>query len=381
MNLASTVSTWHYYKRTKYYYMKHNYLFLTLLLSAFTFGQAPTGYYDSATGSGFTLKSQLETIIDDVNDNNGQVYHDNGVTYSQLWTLYQTSDVRPDGKVWEMYSNCNFTFGTDQDNGTGGSNECDKYNREHSFPRSWFGDDQGHPIFADAFHVIPSDKKVNGIRGNLAFGEVANANYTTLNNSKRGTSSIVGPTGNVFEPANEFKGDIARGLFYVAVRYQDDIGSWETNDTDGDSMLDGSSDKVFEQWALVMLYNWHINDPVSQKEIDRNNAIFGHQDNRNPFIDNPQYVQDIWQDVLSVNQPEYVQSVTLYPNPVSTNTFYLSTTSNLDIKIYDVLGKLVLEHKVTPNDSNVDISRLNSGIYIVNIISGNQSTTKKLIRQ
>ena len=360
--------------------MKHVYL-LFLLLSPLAFAQPPAGYYDSATGSGYTLKNQLETIIDAVNDGNGQPFHDTSVTYSSLWTLYETSDVRSDGKVWDMYSDCDFDFVTDQDMGTGGNTECDVFNREHSFPRSWFGDNSGHPIFSDPFHVIPSDKRVNAIRGNLAFGEVASANYTSLNGSQRGTSALVGPTGDVFEPADEFKGDIARGLFYIAVRYQDDIASWEANDTDGDSMLDGSSDKVFEQWALDMLYNWHINDPVSQKEIDRNNAIFAHQDNRNPFIDNPQYVQDIWLNALSLNEVVPAVTFDIYPNPVKEQRFYITTTANADVLVYNVLGKLVMQHKVTPSDNDVMIGDLKSGVYLIKINSGNRSTTKKLIVQ
>ena len=361
--------------------MKKFYI-LILLFSSLTFAQPPAGYYDNANGLvDYTLKSALETIIDDVNDGNGQPFHDTAVTYNQLWTLYQTSDVRPDGKVWDMYSSCNFTFGTDQDDGMGGGTECDKYNREHSFPRSWFGNDQNHPIFADPFHVIPSDKKVNAERGNLAFGEVATATYTSLNGSKIGSSSITGPTGNVFEPIDEYKGDIARGFFYIAVRYQDDIDSWEANDTDGDSMLDGSSNKVFEQWALDMLYNWHLNDPVSQKEIDRNNAIFAHQDNRNPFIDNPQYVEDIWQGVLSVTDPDPELDISLYPNPVRSEAFFINTTSPLTVKIYNLLGELVMKTRISSNRDPVNISGLSSGIFLVNLSSENSTITKKLIRQ
>ena len=199
--------------------------------------------------------------------------------------------------------------------------------------------------------------------------------------SKRGSSSIAGPTGDVFEPADQYKGDIARGLFYIAVRYQDDIASWEANDTDGDSMLDGSSDKVFEQWALDMLYSWHINDPVSTKEIDRNNAIFAHQDNRNPFIDNPQYVHDIWQNLLSLDTFEPTLEMRLYPNPVNSDVFYVSTTTQLNIKIYDVLGKLIKEDLVTPTDDDIQIGSLKSGIYIIKMSSNNRTITKKLIRQ
>ncbi len=359
--------------------MKQFYILL-LFTTTFSFAQIPSGYYDTATGSGFTLKSQLETIIDATDDGNGLPFHDTSVTYSDLWSLYEASDVRTDGKVWEMYSDCNFTFFIDQDMGTGGGTECDKFNREHSFPRSWFGNNSSHPVFSDPFHVIPSDKRVNEIRGNLAYGEVASVNYTSLNGSKRGTSSITGPTGNVFEPADEFKGDIARGFFYLAVRYQDDIGSWEANDSDGDSMLDGSNNQVFEQWALDMLYSWHINDPVSQKELDRQEAIFTHQDNRNPFIDNPQYAQDIWGSLLSTNPFEAI-SYKMYPNPVKDNFVYFSAKQDLDIIIYDILGKQVLNAKVNASKDFVDISNLNKGIYLVKINSSQGTVTKKLIKQ
>lgn len=361
--------------------MKHIY-FLLLFTSYFGFAQIPNGYYNDANGlNGFTLKTALKNIIDDVNDNNGLPFHDTSVTYGDLWNLYETSDVRSDGKVWEMYSDCDFTFVTDQDMGSGGNNECDKFNREHSFPRSWFGSNQSLAIFADPFHVIPSDKKVNGIRGNLAFGEVLSANYTSLNGSKRGSSAISGPTGQVFEPADEYKGDIARGFFYIATRYQNLIAGWETNDTDGDSMLDGTSDRVFEQWALDMLYSWHINDPVSQKEIDRNEAIFNHQDNRNPFIDNPQYVFDIWQNVLSVEDIEIQDSVSLYPNPVKDKlTVDLISYSDTQIEIFDILGKRVFKTQIK-GDSVLNLESLKSGIYILKINQDNSSISKKLVKQ
>ncbi|MGB3608630.1 endonuclease [Psychroserpens sp.] len=361
--------------------MKHLYLSLTFLIATSAFAQIPSGYYDSATGTGFTLKTQLKTIIDDINDNNGQPFQDDSVTYGDLWDVYETSDVRADGSVWEMYSSCNFTFVTDQDMGSGGTTECDKFNREHSFPRSWFGDNQGLNIFADAFHVIPSDKKVNGIRGNLAYGEVANANYTSLNGSKKGTSSLTGPTGEVFEPADEFKGDIARGFFYVATCYENLIANWEANDSDGDSMLDGSSDKVFEQWALDMLYSWHIDDPVSQKEIDRNNAIFGHQDNRNPFIDNPQYVFDIWQTVLSVGEFDTVDAIKMFPNPVNGDQVTILSNQDMVAEVYNILGKKVKVQNISSNQRKLNISGLSSGIYIVKLNSSKGSVTKKLVKQ
>ncbi len=354
---------------------------LFMALPVISLAQAPPGYYDGATGlTGFTLKSALETIIDDIDDSNGQPFHDISVTYGQLWALYETSDVRPDGKVWEMYSDCDFTFIVDQDDGTGGGTECDKFNREHSFPRSWFDDNSAHPIFNDPFHVIPSDKKVNAERGNLAYGEVGSVSYTSLNGSQRGTSSIAGPTGEVFEPIDQYKGDIARGFFYIATRYQDDIAGWEAFDTDGDSMLDGSSDKVFEQWALDMLYSWHVLDPVSQKEMDRNEAIFNHQDNRNPFIDNPQYVLDVWQSTLS--DPGFaLNTPRIYPNPIESDRLFVNSTVQLSMEIYDLLGQLVERYNLAPGQQSVYVGDLPAGLFIVRLYNEQLNFTQKIIRR
>ena len=356
-------------------------LFLPLfLMASLCFAQAPTGYYSSATGSGYNLKTQLKNIIDNINDNNGLPFHDTSVTYGDLWDLYKTSDVRSDGKVWDIYSSCNFTFTTDQDTGSGGTSECDKYNREHTFPQSWYGGSNSHPLRADAHHVFPSDKKVNNIRGNIAFGEVLTKDYESNNGSKRGTSNIFGPTDKVFEPIDEFKGDIARALFYVATRYEDEIDSWENNNNGANDMLDGSSNKVFEQWSLEMLFKWHSEDPVSQKEIDRNEEIFTHQNNRNPFIDHPEYVSEIWSSVLS-NETFSATDFKMYPNPNTNGTLYFKTTTSLSVKVFNVLGKVVATQNIDADSNSFDISLLPKGVYLVKVNSGSSSITKKLIKR
>lgn len=356
-------------------------LLLTISISFIGFSQIPTGYYNTATGSGYTLKTQLKIIIDNIDDGAGQAFHDTSVTYGDLWDLYETSDVRADGKVWDVYSDCNFTFVTDQDTGSGGTTECDKFNREHTFAQSWYGGSSSHPLRGDAFHVLPSDKKVNGIRSNYAFGEVLTADYTSNNGSKRGTSSIAGPNDKVFEPIDEYKGDIARGLFYVAVRYQDEIASWENNNNGADNMLNGTSDKVFEQWSLDMLYRWHTEDPVSQKEIDRNEAIFNHQKNRNPFIDHPEYINSIWGTVLSIENSFDLNTIKIYPNPITGNDLFIKITKNSAVSIYNVLGKLIITDNVNLNKDRIDVSSLKKGIYLIKIKSENQLITKKLIKK
>ncbi len=249
-------------------------------LSIVTSAQPPAGYYNSATGTGETLKTQLYNII-----KNHTVK-----SYDYLWTAFQTTDVKPNGKVWDMYSNCDFTFVANQCGEY--SNECDCYNREHSWPKSWFKDLS--PMNSDLFHLIPTDGSVNGMRGNYPFGTVANPTNTSGNGSKVGPCSYPGYTGIVFEPVDEYKGDFARNYFYMATRYENVISTWYSNDPNADAVLLDNSYPVFETWFLNMLAAWHSADPVSTKEINRNNEVYAIQHNRNPFIDHPEYVQSIW---------------------------------------------------------------------------------------
>ena len=265
---------------------KKYFLFINLIfLSYFLAAQIPNGYYDKVAGKeGFALKTELFFIIDGHTDRG----------YSALWGFYEVADVRADGFVWDIYSNCDLKFGTDQDAGFGGTTECDKFNREHTFPQSWF--DAAAVPRADAHMVLPTDKKVNSERGNFPYGEVSNASYTSSNGSKKGNNNLAGYSGVVFEPVDEFKGDIARIYFYMATRYQSQIDGWETSSTESNIVLNGTEDQVFEDWVIEMLIDWHINDPVSQKEIDRNDAVFNYQGNRNPYIDHPEWVSCIWRN-------------------------------------------------------------------------------------
>jgi endonuclease I len=257
--------------------------FLSFLGTSTLFSQPPTGYYDPANGlSGAALQTALHNIIDD----------HTSISYDGLWTAFQTTDDNASGKVWDMYSNCTFTFGTNQCGNY--ANECDCYNREHSFPKSWFGG-VVTPMYSDLFHLVPTDGKVNGIRDNYAYGEVGAATYTSSNGSKLGTCNYPGYTGIVFEPIDEYKGDFARNHFYMAVRYADLIANWHSNDANAEAVLVTTAYPAFESWYLQMLMDWHYADPVSQKETDRNNTVYtSYQHNRNPFIDDPGYAALIW---------------------------------------------------------------------------------------
>lgn len=266
--------------------MKKIHILFTSLLIAFSAGAAiPAGYYDACenTGGQSLLKALYNTIGSHTT-----------VSYSGLWTLYYTSDVDADGKIWDMYSTKRWTPGKEQCGTYSVIGDC--YNREHSFPKSWFND--ASPMVSDAFHIYPTDGKVNGQRSNNPFGECANGTYVASKGNVKalgrlGTSTFPGYSGLVFEPDDQYKGDFARSYFYMAACYNDRIASWKSE------MLAKNNFPVFSTWALNLLLKWHRQDPVSQKELDRNEAVYAKQHNRNPFIDHPEMVEYIWGDKSS----------------------------------------------------------------------------------
>jgi endonuclease I len=322
--------------------MKKLYSFFLLLVVTASFAQIPSGYYNTATGTGYTLKTQLYNII--------KGHTDNG--YAGLYTTYQTSDVdnfyENDGTVLDMYSenpsgtdSYNYSTGTTQRCGNY-SVEGDCYNREHIIPQSVFNEQS--PMVADAHFITPTDGKVNGIRSNYPHGTVASATYTSQNGSKLGSSSVSGYSGTVFEPVNAFKGDIARMYFYFATRYENTVSGYSY------AMFDGSSNKVFTTAFLNVLLAWNAQDPVSAREIARNNAIYARQNNRNPYIDHPEYVNQIWGGTPSgdTQAPATPTSLASTSKTVTSITVsWTASTDNVGVTGYDVYANSVLKTTVS----------------------------------
>lgn len=261
--------------------MKRLHILGLLILLALTLqAQIPSGYYTSASGKhGAALKTALYDIISK---------NVNVRTYKQIWTDFTSTDVRSDGYIRDRYANTtNYTPVTDQ--GSTGSDIGDGYNREHSLPKSWFN--EGSPMYTDLMHLVPADCYVNTRRSNYPYGTT---NGGTYNNgyTKLGASTVSGYTGTVFEPADEYKGDFARIYFYMVTRNENVVATWSTSNT----MMAGNKYPALATWALNMLLNWAKNDPVSQVEIDRNNAVYSIQGNRNPFVDFEGLEQHIWGD-------------------------------------------------------------------------------------
>ncbi|TGD59816.1 endonuclease [Flavobacterium humi] len=296
--------------------MKSKLVLLAFLFSIFSFSQIPSGYYNTATGTGYTLKTQLYNKI--------KGHSDKG--YAGLWTTFGTSDrdnqYENDNTIIDIYSEnptgadpYEYTYSTDQCGTYSVEGNC--YNREHIVPQSVFN--ESAPMVSDAHHITPTDGKVNGMRGNYPHGKVATVTWTSLNGSKLGSSAVSGYSGTVFEPVNEFKGDIARMYFYFATRYENTIAGYSY------PMFNGTSNQVFTNTFRDMLLAWHTQDPVSAREIARNNAIYARQGNRNPYIDHPEYVNAIWG---TVTPPADTQAPTAPSNVTVSNIAQTSLTLN-----------------------------------------------------
>lgn len=338
--------------------------------------QIPPGYYDDAQGlTGQQLHETLHDIIKNHND----------ISYSGLWNAFEDTDKKSNGKVWDIYSDVpggnppyEFTFFSDQCGNYGQEGDC--YNREHSFPRSWFGGTVP-PMNTDLFQVYPTDGYVNGKRGNFPYGEVGNASWTSMNGSKVGGCITPGYSGTVFEPIDDYKGDLARTYFYMATRYLGEDGGWP-----GSPMVNGSQPK---EWALNMLFEWHRDDPVSQKETNRNNEIYSIQNNRNPFIDNPFFVDQIWFNT-TLHEEIIIEAIDfrVYPNPLSDKVFIKTSTMlsdrDLEFTITDVNGRLVIdEQEIRGKQSEIDVRSLEKGFYVLQITDTetNYTICRKVVKE
>jgi len=339
------------------------------------FAQIPSGYYNAANGKkGKELQIALNQII-----NNHRT-----ITYPEVWIYYQYTDTKPNGKIWDIYSDnpqgmplYEYDYKTGQCINIG-DKEGVCYAREHSFCQSWFGGGQGAP-YSDIFHLYPVDGWINTKRSNNPYGIVGNAETTFSNGSKLGKNIYSGaPNDKCFEPIDEFKGDIARSFFYMATRYM-----FEDNGFQNPSPMTEKSQ--LQPWALKMLMEWHQADPVSQKERDRNKNIYAVQKNRNPFIDHPEWVEKIWG-----NDSIYPVQVTVELPPEKPKVKWFELTDNRTLKmtftkpmvIWTITNPLNYTIKETVSISSLHCENDTLVVHIAGLFSQNatyQLTVKHLL--
>ena len=199
----------------------------------------------------------------------------------------------------DIYSSKAYKVG---DSGSSASTCGTGWNKEHTVPQSWFGEDS--PMKSDAFHVYPTDIKMSSARGNLPYGENnAPLDCSNYGYGHTGTSTFPGYSGTVFDPGEggangSYKGDLARTYFYMATRYRTTNFTSGTGNT---SFTYSSGVADLTSYMRALMLKWHRQDPVSEKEMKRNNAIYAHQHNRNPFIDYPELVEYIWGNLQGVS--------------------------------------------------------------------------------
>ena len=267
--------------------------FILLLALAFASLQATAqykeGYYDRMDGK---KKEALKAAAKEC------VQRHTRLEYYGLPANWRYTDTYPeryegDLRWWEMYSNNIYLIRANQSPNQ--SFSANKMQREHSVPKSWWkvgNDIEYTDAYTDLWNLYPSDGECNQAKSNYPFGEVEPGRAIFDNGSGKVGAPVAGQGGGssrVFEPADEYKGDFARTIFYMATVYND---IWTT--AYGYCMFLSNSWPTLKPWAYETLLAWHRDDPVSQKEIDRNNAVESQQGNRNPFIDFPNLAEFIW---------------------------------------------------------------------------------------
>lgn len=350
------------------------------------------GYYQSAYQSSNTCASFKTELYNIIKDHREIPYtsSDYDVWDSQFTTDLRLDDAGQSEIVWDIYSDrpdeveaYTHTLGADNHQGEDIFEEGEYYNREHVFAKSWWGGSREIAPYTDIHHIVPADAYVNTLKSAWPVGEITDVVETTTNGSAIGTY----PQGNneeyVFEPIDEYKGDVARMLFYMAVRYEDEIADWSKTFWGGQALLDDSY-QVYQDWQMDILLRWNDLDPVSLKEVDRNNAVYSIQLNRNPFIDHPRWAYRIWGEpdggaceAVVANDEISDDPISIQPNPAS-YTLNIDLDVDADYRIYSSMGDLIKSGRL--DRQQLDISFLPAGIYYVMVQDGHITRRGRFIK-
>jgi endonuclease I len=342
-------------------------LFLCIFLSA----QIPANYYSKAIGK---QSAELKTVLYEI------VKPHKSLDYGNLNNTFRTTDWHPDGYFWDMYSTYKRSYWSGM-------------NREHSMPKSWFGVNYGaeneQPIGCDVHNLFPSDANINSEKSNYALGVASSSSYLSNSLCKVGKSTYPGYSGTVFEPANEYKGDFARGYMYMVTCYENYANTWQSTGTS--SMLQRNTYPVFNTYAVNLLMEWHRADPVSSKEINRNDSVYSLQKNRNPFIDHPLLAEYLWGEFVGESWdgtsvgPETDSPLIFEYHPENQTVFVqLQKPADAIFAIYSLSGELKQNGNVdgssliTLKDMNTQ-KNYEKGVYILSVYAGEFRKTVKLM--
>lgn len=323
----------------------------------------PAGYYDTLNGlADVALRQAMQDIVADETVVRAQ-------TYNEVIDILKDADVNPanSNQVWLVYTEqgrAKLDFQTTSSN-------IGKWNREHTFPRSLGGfsdidaDDENNGI--DIFWTTKADSTRHANSDAHALRAADGPENSNRSNQHYG--QYTGPTGT----AGSFRGDVARGVLFLAVRYN------ELEVVNGFPSLTG------QMGDLATLLNWHRNDPPDDYEMNRNNVVYNWQFNRNPFIDMPDLVEyiwgnnvgDVWNNPLSIKDFD-ANAITLYPNPTKNKLFISGLKEEeYQLTIFSSEGRKIQSESLQGNQEiNLNLS---SGLYLVQLKSEDNTTTKKLV--
>ena len=347
--------------------------FLLLSLVSTIWAQAPDGYYNSADGK---KDAELKTVLHNIIRTHTFLVYD--ISTSIWWyTYFKATDWNPDGYFWDMYSNYKRA-----------TYSGSLMNREHCMPRSWWADSSNYPSFqanGDLVNLSPSDANANTSKSNLPLGEVNGSDYLPNTIIKVGENTFPGYIGVVFEPADEYKGDFARTYMYMVTCYEDYSTYWHGVGTS--SMLNGGTYPVFKTWAINMLLKWNSQDPVSEKELSRNNGVYSIQHNRNPFIDHPELAEFIWGKYMSSpwaidgTLPEEDIPLTLHPNPASSILTVKVNKPTESTYFIQSLSGIVMKTGKFAADGTLTVDELRNDMYLLVVYSETSRKVAKFVVQ
>ncbi len=333
---------------------------------ALFFAQVPAGYYNGTAGlSGYQLKTKVHEIIArNYNWNYGDLPAYYGITDLDQ---YDDHDLTNTNLLLDIYSEIPgapdvYEYTVSQLIGSA-SVEGMGYNREHIIPQSTF--DSYYPMYSDLHFVVPADARINQLRSNYPHAAGGGTTfYTFTNSSKIRNDNTPGYayTGRVYEPVDAYKGDVARMILYFAVRYESKLksfnyaaGSGPANDT---NPLNGTAEYAFDPGYLEMLKQWHNSDPVSAREINRNDAVYNIQKNRNPFIDHPNWVDLIWSEIPDNIPPQSPANLAVTNTGAHFVTLSWTPSSDQDVLGYYIYANGNPQPVTTTKQNTVTLDRL-----------------------
>lgn len=347
-----------------------------LFILSTSFSQIPAGYYSNTVGlTGDSLKDRLNDIID-----NHIEFPYTSSSQMDCWDVLKQADKDPNNasNVVGIYSRFSMNGPAEYNSGQG-------WSREHVWAKSRgnFGTARGEGT--DLHNLFAADISTNSARNNRNF-DIGISRYIDNGGTYNGsTDAFTSSSTWVWEPPDSLKGDVARVIFYMDVRYEGEHGELDLEVID--SLLSNTDQSPLHGNARI-LYNWHLIDTVNSAERARNDTIYKYQNNRNPFVDHPEFVREIYASKygpisVGINEIHVDDIYKIYPNPSDEYIKIEAKEGQInEVIIYDGNGSIVSRENFNSSKVRLSTSSLNRGIYFIQITNskGLRRTHPQLVK-